>query len=441
MEDVAVHYLYQPNIVIELIVLAIILLSVVGPERMTAVTAAVMLLRPNERFHCFISSYPIVVFCTMFMALIFFGNKDSHGKQLKCTIPLLLFIAIIIFQTILFRRHQFINNMLVISPGLLLYFAIISFSTNTKGAKLLSCVVLISCFLICAEALYYHYSEPVGSVLYNFFHGFSLGRPDLARLQAWGQWGNANETAFIACVGSINATFLCVQFKQKLYYAVTAVLIPIFVLVVYLTGSRAGLATFVIFFLALIFLIKFNFSKLIIMLFLGAVVVFSSSFAPERPDSKGSTEERLDLRYGGIQVFKAYPLIGVGFQNLQNELGGMVAHNTFVQAFAETGLIGACFLIYYLYKVGLSLYQVLCSHKNNRSPTTNVAVVVGLYLSSLFYFFWGNQLLSLLFYLIFAQVHSWLQLIEKDRLARVSTHSTPAGQLKCEVVPIIATNI
>lgn len=415
MEDIVIRYLYGPNLAIDLVLLATILLSLTRVERLTSIMVVVMLLRPNERFNSFVP-YTVVVSILIIALLLFRRDKNMVAKQLSYSIPLILYLLIIVFQTALFDRKQLFDIVWFIAPSLLLYLAIIFYCSVPKCARWLSYAIVISCFLICFEPVFYHYMEPIGSVVYNLFHHSLPGHEGQGRIQAWGNWSNANETAFLACIGIINTIFLCVRFKQKFFLAITSVLIPFFTLVIYLTASRAGIATVVIFFLVLGTLMNLKKGKIMMLMLVGAIVFFSATFTPERRDSEGSSAERADLRYGGIQMFKAYPLFGVGFRKSIYDLGGQPIHNTYIQAFAETGLIGGVFLFYYLYKAGLSLCQALRSHKMKQLSTTNLAIVSGLFLSSLFYFFWGNQLLTIMFFLVMGQVYAWLQCIENDQV-------------------------
>jgi O-antigen ligase len=416
IDDTIIRFLYQPNMALEVVILLVLLCSFTRPQLLTAILAGLLLMRPNERFECFVS-YPKLIYPLLALALFFYSDKERRREQLGFDKPLLYFIAVILVQTLLFHSADLSAHISYIIVGLLFYYAVTLFSTDLRGCRLLCTATIASCLCICGEALYYHFTEPAGSTIWKFFH---TGLAEAARLQAWGNWGNANETAFIACIGVANVVFLCVRSKSALLYAAAAALIPFFTLVVFLTGSRAGLATLILIFMPVLFLLDMKAVKVVLVIVLAGAVIFSSSFSPQRVDADASREDRFDLRYGGVQIFKQYPVVGIGFQRANNELGGMQLHNTYLQALVETGVVGAPFLYYYLYLIGVNLYKVRRTYKNTGMPTTTISVAAGLFIGSLFYFMWGNQLLSLLFFLTMGQVATWMQLAVKENAPGVT---------------------
>lgn len=411
MEESIIKYLYQPSPIIEVSILLALIISFTKPQYLIALATSLLLLRPNERFECFIS-YPKVIYPILALSLILFSDKENWMKQIKSNQSILYFIVFIIVQTILFHFNDTAKNIEFIIVGLLLFFASVVFSADPKSARFLSYAVVISSLFICGEAVYYHYTEEVGSLVWKYFH--TPGNPEVGRLQAWGNWGNANETAFLACIGIANLVFLCVRFRSKVFYVMSAGLIPFFLLVVFLTASRAGLATMALIALPMVFLLNSKATKTLVLITLTLALILSSAYSPERLDREASSEDRFDLRYGGVQLVKQYPLIGVGFHNAVNESGGMELHNTYLQALAETGLIGASFLFYYIFSLGRRIYRLIIYNTQNNLSNSNASVVAGLFLSCNFYFLWGNQLLSVLFFLCMAEISTQFRLVEND---------------------------
>ena len=410
MEAEPLKYLYQPSVVMEVLILLAVLLSFTKPKYLTALVTALLLLRPNERFDCLVS-YPKIAIPVLALSLFLFSDKERRVHQLNYDKPLLYFLFVIVIQTFLFSIGDLGKIAEYLGVSLLLYCAVVLFCTDSKGVRLLNYAVVFSCLIICGEALYYHFTETEGSLIWEIFHLKKSGR-----LQAWGNWGNSNETAFLACLGIANILYLCTRFKLKIFYVTGIVLLPFFILVIYLTASRAGLASLIIVFLPILFLMNSKFAKVIVLTILISIVVLSSVYTPQRVDSDASTEDRYDLRYRGIQVFKQNPIFGVGFLQARYEIGGQPPHNTYLQALVETGLTGAPFLFYFLYRIGLRIYNSSQTLKLRQLYRTDLAVIAGQFLSSLFYFLWGNQLLSLLFFIIIAQVNIGLGLVEEDSL-------------------------
>lgn len=414
MDVMVSNYLYQPSIIIEIAILLAIIVCLPKPHYLTALMAGLLLVRPNERFDCIVS-YPKIILPLLAVSLIFFSDKESRLQQFKNDKPLLCFIVVIVIETLLFHREDISGNLAFITVGLLLYYAVLIFTKDIYRSKPLSYAILFSCLLICGEAVYYHYTEPMGSVIWTIFHTHTVDL-ELGRLQAWGNWGNANETAFIACIGVSNTVLLCARYRSKLFSIAAAGIVPFFCLVIFLTASRAGFASLLLIFLPMLFFLNSKFVKVTLLFGVLAAILLSSSYSPQRKDSESSSEDRFDLRYKGVQLFKQYPLFGVGFQRAGYNTGGQPLHNTYLQALAETGLFGAPFLFFFIYRMCARLYRAMIFNKNNNYSNTNVATVMGQLLSPLFYFLWGNQLLTIMFFICLAQVNTGIQLIENERL-------------------------
>ncbi len=408
MEGVTSQFIYQPNTLLAILLLIALMASIVKPQLLTALATGVLLIRPNERMDLGISFVQVIILALLLVFIINLNKLKSHLND-KVNKYLFLFIALIIVQTLIFHPSDITDNIMWLIDGLLLYFAIISFIDDDKGIKWLCYAIIISCAIVCFEPLYYHFTEPQGSALWNLFHIEKSGR-----LQAWGMWANANETAFIACLGIANTLLIAFRFKKKIYYLASVLLIPFFALVIFLTASRAGFASLLLIFLPFIILIRQKSIKFMSILLILCAIAGSQTFTPERTDAEGSTEAREELRASGIQLFKEFPIFGVGFRRAIYEVGSKALHNTYVQAFAETGILGGLLLVAYLFNTGKRLY-ILCMVNKSNIPDTSLFVVFGLYCSSIFYFFWGNQLLSTIFFLILAQITNTIIIAEKQQ--------------------------
>ncbi len=68
--------------------------------------------------------------------------------------------------------------------------------------------------------------------------------------------------------------------------------------------------------------------------------------------SEGTGAGRIELWSEGLQALASSPLLGVGYKNIQDSLGGYTAHNSYVLCLVETGILGlyfwlAAFLVTY----------------------------------------------------------------------------------------------
>ncbi|RJP20380.1 MAG: O-antigen ligase domain-containing protein [Deltaproteobacteria bacterium] len=412
MGVVTTKFIYQQNYLFEFLLTAIMIGCIAKPKLLTALAVGILLVRPNERMDLMVPFTRVAMICLVLMMII---NKNRIRKPLWYTSDkyLFIFIAIIFAKTLAYNPADMVGNFMYIFTGLLLYFAVIWFMCNESGIKLFYCSVAVSCFLICLEPVYYHYAVPNGSDLWNMFH-----IEQSQRLQAWGMWANPNETALIACLGTANILFITSRCGRSIHYITTVILVSFFSFVIFLTASRAGLASFLLIFFPSIIFIKRKSIKFVTILLILCTIIISQSLTPERKDAEGSTEARGELRARGIQIIKDFPITGVGFRRLRYELGSKPVHNTYLQAFAETGVIGGLFFLIYLFVVGKNLYAL--SKKGSPDGINSYLYFMsGLYCSTVFYYLWGNQLLSVIFFIIIAQIVSSVMLLEEKKSASV----------------------
>ncbi|MCM0083340.1 O-antigen ligase family protein [Geomonas sp. Red32] len=398
MDDAtAITFLYQPSMALEYLLLVLLLASLVKPRLLTVLATFIVLLRPNERMELSIPFVQILVPLLLVSVLMNYSRFAGHARFKPVAAPLILFLLLIALETLLFHPEDLGAILLFLSVGALLMCAVILFMGDDDGVQALGYTVAAAAFLICLEPVYYHYTEPAGSELWTLFH-----LPRSGRLQAWGMWQNSNETAYIACLGVANVLLVTAKFGRRWHYLAAAGLIPFFTLVVYLTASRAGLASLILIFLPSLVLMRGGAAKGVVVVAILCGLTVAHSLTPERTDAEGSAEERGELREKGKEVFKEYPFRGVGFQRARDVVGRPL-HNSYLQAFAETGLMGGCLFLAFLYRLGKAALEAARPGRGE-AGRRHLVFLFGFYCSTLFYLFWGNQLLSELFFLVMALV-------------------------------------
>jgi O-antigen ligase len=75
-----------------------------------------------------------------------------------------------------------------------------------------------------------------------------------------------------------------------------------------------------------------------------ALLILGPSRFQNLEASESSAQGRIQAWAAGLAMFKSAPVLGVGYGNYA-EYNELVAHNSFVHAFAETGFIGGYFLV------------------------------------------------------------------------------------------------
>ncbi len=113
-----------------------------------------------------------------------------------------------------------------------------------------------------------------------------------------------------------------------------------------LTQSRGGQLTYGAV-LGAYFIKKYGWAR---GLFVGAAMIVPIALLGGRSDegAEGSTIERLGCACAGIKMFRAYPITGVGFAWFTHE-HPLTAHNAYILAAAELGLVGMSLFAFVLY--------------------------------------------------------------------------------------------
>ena len=123
---------------------------------------------------------------------------------------------------------------------------------------------------------------------------------------------------------------------------------------IYLTNSRGGMLGAIALFI-LYFHTRYGTFRTSIITVIGLMAL---SLLPTRLDEldagEASAAGRVDAWFEGIQLFLSKPILGVG-KGLFHEHNRLTAHNSFVLAFAELGLVGYFFWLAF---AGLSVYMV-----------------------------------------------------------------------------------
>lgn len=109
---------------------------------------------------------------------------------------------------------------------------------------------------------------------------------------------------------------------------------------VYLTNSRGGVLSLGAMSLAYSML-RYGFWRglFVLPVFVGALVVFAPSRGGEISADEESAAGRVEAWYEGFQMLQSHPLFGVGY-NMFIEHHVRTAHNSYVLAIAELGLLG-----------------------------------------------------------------------------------------------------
>jgi hypothetical protein len=385
-------FLYSSNIFVEWGVICLVALLTPFPRYLTGLVVILQFIRLNERLPLSLS-IPTYAYVFLMFSLVLHCRRLFNYRLKKEDWALTLFVGWIIGETILFNRYNLSVVLFECGLGLVFYFTLLIFMGDKKGFILLNWALLISATFICAEPLYYHFTEPAGSPVLAHFIGIT------GRLKAWGMWGNANETSFIACLGTTNVLLLMATGKLKyVKMFLMAPLLIMFLMMIAMTASRTGFGCVAIIFISVgVFSRKFMMRILAIALMIGGLFL-APAYIESRRDLDGSSSERFDLRYAGRHLFLQHPVFGVGYGESHHETGGMMIHSTFIQAFAETGFFGGMLFVFFFYEISRNLILELKNGWSSKTIAPFNAILIGAFTASVVYYYFGNQLLTTMFF-------------------------------------------
>jgi hypothetical protein len=169
----------------------------------------------------------------------------------------------------------------------------------------------------------------------GLFGTFTEGR----RVRWRGTLGDPNELALaLGAIMPLTFAFASGSTRRRTTLA-AAVVLGLALWCVVLTGSRGGQLVVLTVFGAY-FVRRYGFKGALVGALFALPVLLFGGRAGEEAES--SSLERIDLLYEGMDMIRAYPVLGVGAgQFTDHAYNGMTAHNSYVLAAAELGLPGS----------------------------------------------------------------------------------------------------
>ena len=181
---------------------------------------------------------------------------------------------------------------------------------------------------------------------------FVIQTVKMERMLGVGIFADPNDLAQILGVGMVLAVY---GFELSRWAVTKALWLgPILVMAagIYYTKSRGGLLAMLAG-LGILFMARFGLKKAIILgaLTIPPMLLAFGSYQTTISTEDDSAQSRVQLWSDSLQALRDNPLFGIG-PGLMNEYSGQVSHNSFLQAFAETGLPGG-FLFLSAYAIAI----------------------------------------------------------------------------------------
>jgi O-antigen ligase len=206
---------------------------------------------------------------------------------------------------------------------------------------------LISTVLLCTGYLALY-------SIYLYLTGHGLQHGDIQRAQASGIFGDPNDLAATICAGLALCLPRLVQGKglARVFYAALGL---ICIWAILTTNSRGGMVAMlaVIAGFSLVYVRNKGLAVLLAVMIGGLFLVLGPSRMTTFDSTEASANERFWYWSNGVEMLVQNPILGVGYGQFLEHNSGMMAHNSYVQCFAELGLVGYfCWIgcLYYAFR-------------------------------------------------------------------------------------------
>jgi O-antigen ligase len=170
----------------------------------------------------------------------------------------------------------------------------------------------------------------------------------LYQIVAFGIFNDPNDLCLVFIAG---IPFLYAEFRtasQFIFKLLALMLVPLFTYAAWLTNSRGGVLG-ILGMMGAHAIVSTHGIRRWIFSAIGVVTIMI--FAPSRFSGGFSREtDRLILWGDGINLFQRYPLFGTGYNTFPDYSSTyQVAHNSYIQILAETGILGYFFYIFLIF--------------------------------------------------------------------------------------------
>jgi hypothetical protein len=322
-----------------------------------------------------LESLPIITVASMvamgatLVSVLLRGGPTGRAPQAYLTV---LFMLWILFSFIVATRWPagaaaVLGN---IQPSFVLFFlAFLNVDTVPRLRATAATLGLVAAFLVAQCALAFHFGYMSGTFL-MLENATSSEIAEAAATNASASEAPEGAVVRIRSVGSLNdpndlaqalATFAgllgALRIPGRRVLNTLLVWIPIGTIIygVALTRSRGGLLALLALFF---FTFRHHLGKVLSLTLAAAFALglVAVGFTGGRELSMDeSSQGRVEAWYEGMQMLKSAPIWGVGFGNFR-ERSALVAHNSFVHCFAETGLVG---YFLWLWLIALTFMEAL----------------------------------------------------------------------------------
>jgi O-antigen ligase len=317
---------------------------------------ATLFIRPSELIPelAEVPIYNILIVLNMavaFPSLINHLQPHRFAREPVTACVLGMIPAVILSHLTYFDFFSARMNAFELSKVIAFYFLLLAVLNSTQRLRLFLQIIAIFAAINCLVAVLHHQkiinvpaleiADKIAQMEMEFDSKTGQLMVDV-RLRATGIFNDPNDLSTITVVGIMIGLFGCGDSRLGFMRFAWIGPIAIFFLAFALTQSRGGLLALAAA-LGTFSYVRFGFKKT---LAVGVLVVpaiaamlGSRQLSLDQGMDKGTGTERLELWRDGLDLFKQAPVFGIGYGNFVDEVR-KVAHNSYVQSFAELGFVG-----------------------------------------------------------------------------------------------------
>ena len=325
------------------------------------ILTAVIIIRPAELFTAMLGwpiyNYTILLNLAISFLLIFPQFSWTSIKSRPITALVFgLFVAIVLSQA---WQRDFYSLRVCADEffRVILFYLLLTGTVTTTGRlrSYLFWVTIFLAFITILILLQFHgqIDMPTLQALEEGGTDEETGEVDTyLRLQGTGLFQNPNAYSRILTVGVLLSCYGLTDPIGRYFAPVWLGAIALFGHAMILTKSRGGFLGLLAG-LTMLFIAKLGMKKALPIIAIAApimFVVFGGGRQTDLSSDEGTAQTRIQHWYDGFEAFKRTPIFGVGMSNYQEHAHGYVAHNSFVHAYVELGIVGGVMYtgIYYI---------------------------------------------------------------------------------------------
>jgi O-antigen ligase len=289
---------------------------------------------------CLFFSFPVVLEQLM--------PRSLESRPITvCVLGLLL--AVVLSQLSHFRFDKALEYGWDFCKTILYYLLFVGLITTSGRLRtFLRCFVLFASAVAALAVLQYHgvISLPNLNPIKDTMKNAATGREGaILRLRGSGIFQDPNELSVLMGVSIVLSLYWLTDRRSLLLRVVMPGSLLLFGYALSLTQSRGGMLALLAG-LGVFLQIRFGWLKSLLlgMALLPLLAVFSGRQTDFSATAEGTGQERIQIWSDGLVLFRQAPLFGIGIHQYDREVG-LVAHNSYIHAFAELGLLGgSCFV-------------------------------------------------------------------------------------------------